>query len=435
MQPVHKNIHQASLYLLANIINAGVPFLFTLILSRMLIPSELAICVMFTVLFNLFSPLLGLNLDCGVAVKYFQLNRTHLAQYIGVCVCILLMLTTGLSIVVLCIGPWLVSITGIPQRWLWAVVILSSVQFFCNTLLAFWRSEESVKKYSVFQITQAVFNLGLSLLFIVLMQHDWVGRLWGQTVTVLLFATIAVGILCKQGLITWTYAAWQQEGQATLHYGFPLLILTLGGLASVLMGQFVVAKLLGLVSLGIYAVAFQFGSALNLPLDALSKVFWPWLCKKLSTISPDSQLEIVRVSYGLFATFLLIAALLYIGVYWVFDWIIGPAYGEAKHLIGYFIFGFCFVGMYNILSGFYLFLSKNHYLASTTLFSGLITLGIMIYAGHTMGLAGIAGAFFIGQVLRFVLIWGLLSKIYPLPWGFPVKTSISMVRRTCKYFL
>jgi O-antigen/teichoic acid export membrane protein len=186
----------AAIYLVANILNAGIPFLLLPILTRVLTPTDYGTVAMFGIVLSVLGAFTGLSVHGAIGVRYFQLEKEELAEYVGTCIGILVISTSVLFLLIALYGSWLAEISGVPSDWLLVAVVLSGFQFLGNIRLSLWQVSGAAKKYGVFQITQSLFNAAFSLILILAVGMAWEGRVLGQSAAVMLFGVYFEMICC-----------------------------------------------------------------------------------------------------------------------------------------------------------------------------------------------------------------------------------------------
>jgi O-antigen/teichoic acid export membrane protein len=71
-----KRFGKAGIFLGANIVSAGIPFLLLPFLTKALTPSDYGIVAMFGVMVNVFGTLTGLSVHGAIGVRYFELPNS-----------------------------------------------------------------------------------------------------------------------------------------------------------------------------------------------------------------------------------------------------------------------------------------------------------------------------------------------------------------------
>jgi O-antigen/teichoic acid export membrane protein len=416
---------KAGIFLGANIINAAIPFLLLPFLTKALTPADYGVVAMFGVMVNLFGTLTGLSVHGAIGVRYFELEKSALARYIGACVGILFMSTAVVFSLVAVLGRWLVEPTSLPYEWLLAAVLISGMQFIINIKLTLWRVHGAAKKYGIFQVSQGLVNAGVSLIFIFVILMTWEGRVLGQVIATSLFGIIALLGLFLNNELSRPKTGEGQVADA-LKFGVPLIPHAIGGLVIVVADRFIIANMLDVQAVGIYTLALQIGMMMGLVSDAFSKVYSPWLYEKLKENTDKARLEVVGFTY-LFWLIFFIFALFAIGFSELFFFaVIGESFAAAKDIVFWFFLGQTFKGMYLSVVGLFFFTSRTSYVSLVTVCTGFFSVVVTIAFVKLFGLQGAAIAYALSEGLLFLLAWLVSRRICSMPWS-EVSASMSLV--------
>lgn len=419
----------AAIYLGTNILNAGIPFLLLPILTRVLTPADYGTVAMFGIALSVLGAFSGLSVHGAIGVRYFQLGKKELAEYVGVCVGILVISTSVLFFLVVIFGSWLAGVSGVPTDWLLVAVVLSGLQFLGNIRLSLWQVSGEAKKYGIFQIALSLLNAAISLVLILVVGMAWEGRVLGQSVAVLFFGIIALWWLLRDNLLRLP-DSWREHSRDALRFGIPLIPHVIGGLLIVAADRFVIVRLLDVAHAGIYMVALQVGQALGLATDSFNRAYSPWLMKNLSKSTEALRVTIVRGTYFYFV--LVIAAAVAFGLMtpMLLGFLVGESFQAAGELVIYIALGFAFGGCYYMVANYVFFESKTTVLALVTFISGLVNIPLMFILVGYSGIVGAGQAFMLTQALSFLGTWWLAHKLHPMPWLKALKaTTISRFNR------
>jgi len=404
-----------AIYLGANILYAGIPFLLLPILTRVLTPADYGTVAMFGIVLSVVGAFTGLSVHGAIGVRYFQLGKEELAEYVGTCVGILVTSSTVLFLLVAVFRSWLASVSGVPSDWLLVAVVLSGLQFLGHIRLSLWQVSGEAIKYGAFQISQSFLNATISLVLILMVGMAWEGRVLGQVVAVTLFGIIALWWLSKDGLLRLS-KGWRPHVRDALKFGMPLIPHVIGGLLIVAADRFVIVRLLDVAQAGIYMVALQVGQALALMTESFNKAYAPWLMKNLSRPTEALRITIVRGTYLYFALVLAAATAFGLSAPMFLSFLVGESFRAAGELVIYIALGFAFNGCYYMVTNFVFFRSKTQVLALVTFVSGLVNIPLMLVLVEHNGIAGAGQAFMLTHALSFIGTWWLAHEVYPMPW-------------------
>jgi O-antigen/teichoic acid export membrane protein len=404
----------ASIYLGANILNAAIPFLLLPIFTRVLTPAEYGTVAMFLVMVSIFSAFTGLSVHGAIGIRYFQLSKEALAEYVTSCIGILAISTSAVLAIVVLFEQWLVPLSGLPLDWLIVAVLVSGLQFLSNVRLSLWQVAGKAWHYGCFQISRSFMDALLSLFLVLGLSMAWQGRVLGQSLTALLIGIIALVWLYKDQLLRRTNT-WKIHSKDALRFGVPLIPHVIGGFLMIVVDRIIISNLLGKESVGIYMVAFQLGQVIGLLIESFNKAYAPWLFKTLSSEQINKP-SIVKGSYAYFVIIILISILYGLLLPFFIGFIIGEEFIVSVQLVIYIALGFAFSGCYYMVTNYIFFAKKTEYLAFVTALCGLINIPITYYLTLYMQLEGAAIAFLITHILFFLLTWFLSQWVYNMPW-------------------
>lgn len=415
----------AGIFLGANIVSAGIPFLLLPFLTRALSPADYGLVAMFGIMVNLFGAVTGLSVHGAIGVRFFELEKAALARFVGSCIGILFVSTIAVFCLVAMFGRLLIEPTSLPYEWLLIAVFISGMQFLVNIKLTLWQVSRAAKRYGVFQVSQGLINAAISLVFIFSFFMGWEGRALGQVIATGVFGLLALLLLLLNKELSHPKIG---EGQVVgaLKFGVPLVPHVIGGLVMVVADRFIIANMLDIQSVGIYTLALQIGMVVGLLADAFIKVYGPWLYARLKENSDAARLEVVGVTYLVWLAFIAIA-ILAIGLCELFfSAVVGKEFIAAKEIVIWFLLGQAFKGMYLSIAGLFFFSSKTGSVSIVTVFTGVFSVTATISFVKLYGLQGAAIAYAISEGMLFLLAWVLSRRICSMPWS-EVVASLSMI--------
>lgn len=405
----------ASIYFGANIMNAAIPFFLLPILTRVLSPADYGIVAMFSVVLSVFGVLTGLSVHGAVGVRYFDLPKEQLAQYITTCIGILIVSSALLSGVVVLLQTFITKVSGISIEWLLIAVLVSSLQVLVNLRLSLWQVAGKAFQYGSFQISRTTAEAFLSLFFVLVMLWAWKGRVLGQSAAVAGFGLLALVWLCRDSLLK-KAPTWKLHAKDALKFGLPLIPHSIGGLLILATDRVIVNSELGSQFVGVYMVAVQISMAIGLSTEAFNKAYAPWLFNHLSTGDVSVHKTLVLGTYAYMGIIFLLA-ILYSGLaYFGLPYLVGPEFQSCAQLIPYLAIGFAFGGCYYMVTGYIFFSRHTKMLAGITLFCGLVNVPLTCLLIKNLNLEGAAIAFLLINAMFFVLTWVAANRVYPLPW-------------------
>ena len=399
----------AAIYLGANILNAAIPFLLLPVLTRVLTPADYGTVAMFSIVLSVLGAFTGLSVHGAIGVRYFQLEKWELAEYVGTCIGILVISTSLLLLLVVLFGSWLEGLSGVPLDWILVAVVLSGLQFLANIRLSLWQVSGAARKYGAFQITQSLLNAVVSLVLILIVGMAWEGRVLGQALAIILFGIIALWWLLRDGLLQFR-GEWRVHSRDALNFGVPLIPHVIGGLLIVATDRLIIAKLLDLTQVGIYMVALQVGQIIGIVTVSFNNAYSPWLMENLSKADEALRRNIVRGTYLYFFLVLTCAAVFGVAAPMFLVLLVGESFRAAGEVVIYITAGFAFGGCYYMVTNYIFFESRTKALALITFISGLVNISLMFVLVEHNGISGAGQAFMFSQAFSFLVTWWFADK-------------------------
>jgi O-antigen/teichoic acid export membrane protein len=404
----------AASYSFFNILNAATPFLLIPILTTHLNTSGYGIIAMFTIIISVLNPIIGLSVNGAITRQYFSLEEEQFKRYVFNCILIFI---TSLIIIffnVFFFKTFIYELTAVPVKWLYFALLISSFQFVFTILLTYWQIKELPVKYGLFQLSNSILNLGLSIYLVVFLSFDWEGRLYAWLISSLIMALTAVIFLWKLKLVIFSIS--KEYLSHALKFSIPLIPHTIGGLIIGLSDRIIIKNVLGVNETGIYTVAFQLASVLSILMIAFNNAFVPWLFKRLKEDNEKKKLELVKFTYY---GFLAICVVVFLGVitnYYLSDFIIGSKFHESKQYVSYLLIASGFNGMYILVTNYLFYVEKTYLLARSTFFVALINIPLCYVLTSYAKLQGASISTVIAYFLLFIFTWILSAKSYKMPW-------------------
>ncbi|WP_394186939.1 lipopolysaccharide biosynthesis protein [Metabacillus halosaccharovorans] len=404
----------SAVYTLTNIINAAIPFLMMPILTRELTPVDYGIVSMFQVLVGIVAPFTGLSVNGAINRKYYDRDKIDFPKYVANSIILLLSSTLIVGILFILFSKGISDISAFPKGWLWAVLVVSFCQFIISIVLVHWQVQVKPLFFGIFQISNTLLNVGLSLWFVLGLNFNWQGRIQGQVVTAILFAIVGFIILNKNGWIKWGLnKEYMKNG---LQFGLPLIPHTLGAFIITMSDRLFLTNMVGVAETGLYTVGYQFGNIIGLVQDAFNKAWVPWLFGKLKVGEEETKKQIVKITYIYFVVILTGALLLSVLAPWFLSFFVGEEFRDASKYVFWVALGYAFNGMYKLVGNYIFYAEKTKYLAWITFLTAILNIIFTYVMIKINGPIGAAQATALAFFISFILTWILSSRIYKMPW-------------------
>lgn len=408
-----KLVGNTAIYALANVLNGAIPFLLLPILTRVFTPEEYGLVTLISAVIAIMGAFTGLSVHGAVSVKYFDKEIDH-PKFVGASLMVLAGSTCAVLVFLLFAGDKLSGWIHLPKQWLIIAAIASAAQFVINIRLTMWQVQEKAMRYGFFQVTQTFFNLTLSLALVFWVLMGWEGRAWGIVLAIIIFGSLAIVSLHKEKLVHWQ--GNKQYAKAAMRFGVPLIPHVLGGLIIAIADRFIIAKLLGSGSVGIFTVSVQLAMVMTFLVDAFLKSYSPYLFKELGSASEINKKNIVKTTYMIFVVFFIFSTLYIYFIESVLGVLVGEKFTPSIAYIPWLVYSAMFSGMYYLVGLYIVYAGKTHVLSIVTVCVGLFHFALLYYMVSIEGLLGAAKVTAASSVLMFVLTWIFSAHVFPMNW-------------------
>lgn len=167
---------------------------------------------------------------------------------------------------------------------------------------------------------------------------------------------------------------------------------------------------------GLYTLAYSICSVFGMLTNSFNQAFVPWLFERLSKNDDSENLKVIRISYGIMLLLLVLAFLGIVITPLVLKYFVGKEFFASEKFFLWLLLGFAFGGMYYLVTNYIFYTAKTKYLAYSTLFSGLINVGLCYLLIKYNGAIGAAQSFAITNLILFLITWIIAAKCYKMPW-------------------
>lgn len=412
-------IHTAGVYAATRIINSAIPFLLMPILTRYMSPRDYGIVSMFGVLVSFMGPFTGLTIHGAVTRQYYEREKVHMPTYITNCLLILLVSSALTSLIFFILSQPISKLSSFPESCMWMVIAVSIAGFINSIVLILWQVQLKPYAFGKYQITQTIFNVGLSLWLVVGLGMAWQGRIQAQLFTAVIFACIGLIVLKKDGWLNFkinkTYI------RNALQFGVPLIPHTLGAVIMTMTDRFFITNMVGLSATGLYSVGYSISSIIGITENSFNQAYVPWLFERLKRNDDGVKKKIVKVTYLYFFVIIVLALAIALIAPWFLSFFVGKKFWGSHVFVLWIALGYAFNGMYKMVVNYIFYIQKTYILAWVTFVSALLNIFFNYIFIKLNGAVGAAQAACLTFFISFILTWILSSRVYKMPWFFKEK--------------
>lgn len=419
-----KMIKTLGVYSIANVLNAGIPFLLLPFLTHYLTPEDYGLIAMFQVILSLSLPLTGLNVNGAISRQYFTEKKTEesFALYVSSSFLIVVFATAVMTLIFNLFANQIEHWSEFPQDWMWVVLVCAFSFNITEILLAIWQVQYKSIQYSLLKISKTIVEMGFSIGLILYLQQNWESRIYAQLIAGLLFLCVSIVLLKRIKMLV--FKIKKEMIADILKFGIPLIPHVIGAVIIAMSDRLFITNMIGIAETGLYAVGFQVAQIISLIQTSFNQAWVPYFYGKLNEKKEETNLKIVKFTYMYFAGMIVLALLLTIAAPTIFNWFIGEKYANAIGYVFWISLGFAFNGMYKMVVNYFFYMKTTYWVSIATFFTAGINIILNYYLISAYGPIGAAKATALSFLLQFLIVWLLASKKYKMPWNYfiPSKT-------------
>ncbi len=402
-------------YSLANLINAGLPFLLLPILTSYLSPEDFGKLTMVQLFLAVSLPFVLLNVHGLFVIEYSKLSRDEFAEFVSTMLWIPFFMFVLVEVIFVLFQNILVSYLQIDIYWIHMIPLLALFQSIPTMIPVIFQAHQNHKKYGIYKISLTLANSVLSIFFIISLQMGWEGRMWGIFVAYIIYSIVGLIVLFRLRYLRLSMSI--PNIKEALKFGIPLLPHSIAGIMLGMSDKVFLANMLSLFEVGLYSVAFQIASGMLIVMTSINQAWVPHLYEKLNK-SPDIEAKKVIVSqtYKIMLVMMILTVVFALLIPVIYKLFIDSKYTDGLLLAQILTIGFMFQGFYFMVTNYIFYVKKTHLLSIITVCSALILLVLNYIFIKNFGIYGSAMAMIFGYLLFFVFTWFVSNRVYAMPW-------------------
>ncbi|MFN8406491.1 MAG: oligosaccharide flippase family protein [Sphingobacteriaceae bacterium] len=414
----------AAVYIFFNLIFNLVPFILMPILTRELPPADYGLVTMFGIFGNFILPFVSLNLFGSVAIKIHKSDDQDVDQYLWNCILIISTAAIIILLFCLCFSPLIHTYLGLGTMTIVIGVIMVFAQSIYQLQNAVHQAKSQSIRYAFIASIALIFNLILTLIFVVYLKWAGMGRIYAQALSMVLVTIIALWILIRTRSLKFSYNSVHIRNG--LKFGLPLIPHSIGGMIFFITDRVIMNRFIGLSEVGVYSVAFQLCGGLTLIASSFNLAYAPWLYKQLKSNSDLQKKAIIKFTYLYFGGLFAIGALIYFSMLLVVPFFVGDKFISAIKYFPCLLVANIFGSMYFMVCNYIFYAEKTKYLALITFLSAILNIPLCYFLLQYYGTLGVVYSLIIINLLIFVATWFAAQKSYPMPWFDLAKNRIKV---------
>ena len=346
----HKLFGSFGIYVGSSLLNAAIPFLMLPVFTHYLSPKDFGVVSMFSVLGGFIMPFIGFSTLSALSIEYFNRDKDEFGHYVGNILLLLFLSVIPISIVIYLSNKIIAKMADVPMNVIWMSFTFAFFSFLVNSILIIWQVQSKAKNYGIFQITQTIINLILSLILVAGLNLGWYGRIASQLFVMILFGCISFYLINKYLALNFKFN--KEYFFDALRIGLPLIPHTVGAILISMSDRIFISNISGIEATGLYAVGFSIGNIIGFIEHSFNLAFAPWLFEKLKLNDLKTKVKIVKYTYLYFLVILLLFVSLNLFVPIIFDLFIDKKFHGAKNVVFWISLSFAFSGMYKMVTNY-----------------------------------------------------------------------------------
>lgn len=410
----HKLFKNTFIYTSSNAIRSAIPFLLLPVLTRYLTPYDYGIVATFQVLLAIAVVFVGLNLRGAISVNFFKLNKEELKVYIGNAIFIEIISFVFILCIIYIFKTYLSHLIKFPEHWLPIIIVAALCRSIFMINLTLWQVEQKALPYGLFQILHIIINIGLALIFVVMLGWKWQGRLFSIIAASIIFGALSILIIRKRQYIAFSFN--KNYVKDALFFGIPLIPHALGGWIATSIDRIFINSMVNIAATGVYVVGYQVGMIIGLLATSFNQTWSPFLFEKLKENKHSTKIKIVKFTYLYFIGIVVLALMLSFFAPPFLRFFVGKSFHSAYKYVLWIALAYAAGGMYFMVVNYIFYVKKTYILAWVTFLGAGVNIGLNYFLIKANGAIGAAQATMISFFLTFLMVWILSAKVYPMPW-------------------
>jgi len=402
-------------YSLANMINAGLPFLLLPILTSYLSLEKFGMLTMVQLFLTVSLPFILLNVHGLFVIEYSKLSKDDFAEFISTMLWIPLFMFAFVEVIFVLFQNIIVSYLQIDIYWIYLIPLFALLQSIPTMIPVIFQAQQNPRNYGIYKISLTLVNFILSIFFVISLQMGWEGRMWGIFGAYVIYSIVGLIVLFRLEYLRLSISI--PNIKEALKFGIPLLPHSIAGIMLGMSDRVFLANMLSLSEVGLYSVAFQIASGMLIVMTSINQAWVPHLYEKLNK-SPDMEAKQVIVSqtYKIMLVMIIATIVFSLLVPVIYKLFIDSKYIDGLLLAQILTIGFLFQGFYFMVTNYIFYVKKTHLLSIITVCSAIILLVLNYIFIKKFGMYGSAMAMIFGYLLLFVFTWFLSNSVYAMPW-------------------
>lgn len=389
-------------------VGRGIGFLILIVLANFIPPSDYGNLSLFNTVVMLLGFLMSFSTSGYIGISFFKeseevFHRDFTAVFIYLLISILL-----ISTIFLAFSNQISKLVGIGSGMLWIALCVSFLTVLFQIHTDYFRMREKVGVYGLFNIGNAALNALLTILFVVVCSHGWIGRVNAQIIVALLFGVISIIYFFHKGFFDFHIP--QKRMWLILTWGLPQIPHLATNWIRQGCDQYIINYNYSTHEVGIFSFALNLVSVLTMVGVAFNSSNSVTIFKILADKTITEKRKILNNnSWHIFYVYI-IASILTVLFSFILVPLVLPKYTEAlPYLFILVLYGFMMC-MYLLFCNYLFYYGYTRQLMYITFGTSLVHLCLSLLLTH-LSLYYTAFIYVISQSLCFYLVYRFSNRV------------------------
>lgn len=412
--PLLKNIF---IYAFSDGLSKVLPFIVFPIVAYYLSTEDFGRVNNYQVLVSIIAPFIGLSTNAFLTIEYHKKDGDIKKLYNQI-IYFNFFLFIIMSILTVLLINQINRFAELDNIWIFIALVSALFTTFTDLYSTKLRMEEKAKLFGLFNFSNAFVGSILTILFVVVLELNWQGRIISLFITAILFGIVAVynAIIFIKEFRKIDFSYWK----GLFFFGLPLLPHNLSIWIKSGFDKLFITDSIGLAANGVYSFALSINTIFALLATAFFSAFSPYVYRKLASDESDnltnSKNDIVKKVYYFLISYFILLILGYFILRFLVNHFFYIKYGQSLNYLP-FLLGYSFFNsIYIALSMFIYYAKKTKFLGILTITTSLSQVILMVNLLKFVGVVGAAIASLIVSIITVIVIYVYSNKVYPMNW-------------------
>ncbi|MEZ4372053.1 MAG: oligosaccharide flippase family protein [Polyangiaceae bacterium] len=405
------------IYIVPSLLSQGLTFLLTPLYTRALTPADYGIIGLTNTAWPLLSTAMSLCLQSSITRLHFDFDTQEERNRLYSTIVIALAVFQGFVCLALHAVGALGGLDGVfrsigYEPYLKWSIIAAYFGAFPSVLVNIFQASERPKKLAAFNLWSLVVTITAMLTFVVILRQGALGHVHAVAVYTGLNGTLAAFLVLRTTGIRFDRILFR----AAISFGLPLMPHLMANYVLNVGDRWVLERFVSRADLGVYALAYSFGSIMSVMAAALSMAFTPALTRHLK--SGDSAGTVPALGSYYFGALVTLGLGIAMLAPELIRLVTPPAYHSAGALVPWVTLGLLWRGSQSVLSLGTYYSKRTRLIAPVTAVAAALNVGLNLLSIPRFGVQAAAINTAIGYCCMTLLHGLVARRVFPIRWEF-----------------